>query len=788
MRHRELEHRAFGVLQIVAMSMLLAVIACGDDSSSELPVVGDDAGPEEDDDSTGASGSGGGSGASAGRSGAGGGSNTSSGGAACGGKECKSPATCSRDGTPHCVCPAGYNLNGDGTQCDDVDECKENKDNCAAQAACKNTPGSFECECKGPAYKGDGKSCECADGYAKSEDGLCLASDGKACGDNLDCANNHCVSGICCAVSCDHPEICQATEGATCEGGEKCVYPTAKDGASCDDGKACTQDGTCKSGSCEASTEPEECDDKNPCTDDSCEEPTGCLHKNNTASCDDNNACTSMDACVVGKCTGRSTRDCSAQSNVCNIGECNPENGQCRAVPRPSSVMCNDGNSCTPVDMCMDGTCSGSGNACGPNATACTAGSPNSCTCKDGFVVANGVCVPMDNECEGDNACSEFADCFDPSNVGGDIMCTCRPGYTGDGTQCTRSNLCADNPCGADRGTCVEGNDGKYTCNCAAGFKFVGNTCACDMGGTFGVRSQLTVRWENVEGGIADGSTTYDTFFLERHTYDETGKLSIEVRTCGSTSFDLCGRGQQPFFGAEAYAEFYPVHIWDLPSMPTFKAEVSLPNAVPGQPFTTPNISLVHGITLNDPLGAWPATRADISGSSAFDGSAVNGAAWVDHDGDNQLAITDVTVPPGGLRSDGTPPDPITQFGSTSQSCGSQYAYWPALPDTGLTPVRISKMHTGTRLIQSYQGTITSCDEYGGNLGGPVNGKPRLDIRVGSCMRVNGNSETNCSARSVDTLDGTEQSQEIVNSTFKAKRMAGSGEITCADVRAVDFD
>ena len=106
-----------------------------------------------------------------------------------------------------------------------------------------------------------------------------------------------------------------------------------------------------------------------------------------------------------------------------------------------------------------------------------------------------------------------------------------------------------------------------------------------------------------------------------------------------------------PLYGPEAYSEFYPTHIWDLPSMPKFSVQLDLPKALPGQPFKSPNYALLHGVTLTDPLGAWPATRADIAGSSAFDGSAVNGAAGVDHDADKQGAITDVSVPPGGFIS-----------------------------------------------------------------------------------------------------------------------------------------
>jgi EGF domain len=799
MRHREnLRMAGGGMRRMFVLSMLLA-LACSDDGQDGSPVEEEDAGERDSGpDEAGEGGSGGrsGNGGSGGRSGNGGsggrggnGGSSGSSGEACGDAECKSPATCSRDGEPHCVCPDGYkDVKNDGSQCDDVDECKDNKDNCDPKAACTNTPGSFTCECKGPAYKGDGKTCECSDGYTKSSDGLCLASNGKSCGDDLDCATGNCEGKICCAVSCDNPGNCQTTEGATCEGGETCKYPTAGDGAACDDGKACTKAGSCKSGSCEAGTEPEQCDDNNPCTDDSCAEPAGCTHVNNTKACDDGNPCTTTDACLVGTCQGSAPRDCSAQDNTCNKGECNPANGECRAVPRQVSVMCNDNNSCTLMDMCMGGACMGSGNACRQNATSCTPGTPNTCVCKDGFVNEGGVCVPNDNECDGDNVCSEFADCFDPSNVGGDVMCTCRAGYTGNGTQCTQTDPCADNPCGEGRGTCTAGTAGAYTCSCAQGYKSVAGSCVCDMAGTFAVRTELGIRWTDVEGGIDDGSGSFYTYLLERHTYDAAGKLSLEIIQCGSTSFDLCGSGQVPLYGAEAYSEFYPAHIWDLPSMPKFTVQLDLPKALPGEPFKSPNYALLHGVTLTDPLGAWPPTRADIAGSSAFDGSAVNGAAWVDHDSDNQVAITDVMVPPGGIRSDGVNPEPITQFGATSATCSRAYSYWPALPESGLSPVRVSRAYTAARVIQGYDGSITSCDAYGGSLSGNLNNRPRLDARIGGCMRINGSTETNCAGRSVDSLDGADSNQEVVNATFKAKRMTAAGNITCDAVRKMNFD
>jgi len=52
-------------------------------------------------------------------------------------------AVCGADGL--CVCDVGFK--GDGQACEDVDECGEQKDNCAESATCANTEGSFECAC-----------------------------------------------------------------------------------------------------------------------------------------------------------------------------------------------------------------------------------------------------------------------------------------------------------------------------------------------------------------------------------------------------------------------------------------------------------------------------------------------------------------------------------------------------------------------------------------------------------------------------------------------------------------
>uniref|UniRef100_A0A3Q3XL47 Sushi domain-containing protein n=1 Tax=Mola mola TaxID=94237 RepID=A0A3Q3XL47_MOLML len=48
-------------------------------------------------------------------------------------------------GSFHCVCPAGYELAGDGRSCSDTDECEIGMRNCSEEQVCVNTYGGFQC-------------------------------------------------------------------------------------------------------------------------------------------------------------------------------------------------------------------------------------------------------------------------------------------------------------------------------------------------------------------------------------------------------------------------------------------------------------------------------------------------------------------------------------------------------------------------------------------------------------------------------------------------------------------
>jgi hypothetical protein len=714
------------------------------------------------------------------------------GGAECGDQTCKEPATCD-DGK--CACPKGYeDVKGDGSDCKDIDECKERTAECSRGAVCKNEPGAYKCECDGPAYKQDGDDCGCADGYERDDDGFCAGADGKACADGIDCENGNCEGGICCAVSCGEPGECQVADAAKCSAdGKSCIYPRAEDGATCDDGKGCTKDGTCKEGKCQESTEPTNCNDGNPCTDDSCEEPNGCRNVNNTATCDDGTSCTSEDKCSAGQCKG-AEKDCSESADVCNVGACDRESGECVKEPRTTSAACDDANSCTLGDSCKDGECVGATSACGANATGCEPGDegePNECSCSNDFVAFEGRCVPTNDECQRDNPCSEDADCTDPSNTDGDLTCTCKPGFSGNGVDCVVSDPCAANPCGMG-GTCTNSGEGKYTCECEEGSREVGGKCGCDLSGTFGVRSTQTISWQDVDQFLEDGVVQTETWALHRHSYDAEGNLRIEITECGGTGFDLCSVPFPPFLGAEAYGQYTPNSVWGSETMPRTNITVNLTDAQPGAAFKTETFAMLNGIQLDDPLGEWPGDRREVAGAPESEGTPVNGATWLDPDNDGSLALTTYGVGPGGEGIDGVYPDPPKAYESRSSDCprleGGErhpYAYPPAIPNGSLSVQRIKRVFTGQRATFAYDGKIDSCDVITGAVTGPDNGQLKLDTRVGGCVRENGGSESVCAAGAVDFLDQQPQTQNLSDGKFTLKRLSDGA--SCADVRAASY-
>ncbi|WP_437686100.1 FG-GAP-like repeat-containing protein [Sorangium sp. So ce176] len=209
---------------------------------------------------------------------------------------CDANAACTdTPGSFTCACNAGYE--GDGVTCTDIDECALGTDDCDTNATCTDTPGAFTCACNA-GYEGDGVTCTDIDECAGSP-----CQNGGTCTDGIDSYTCACLSGY---------------TGAGCETDiDECAGSPCQNGGTCTDGIdsytcAClpTYEGT----SCEA------CEgslaDCNGLTSDGCEVNL----QSDASHC---NACNS--ACGSGQ--------------ICSNGGCQtPPSGQVPGTPIDASV------------------------------------------------------------------------------------------------------------------------------------------------------------------------------------------------------------------------------------------------------------------------------------------------------------------------------------------------------------------------------------------------------------------------------------------------------------------
>jgi hypothetical protein len=80
---------------------------------------------------------------------------------------------------------------------------------------------------------------------------------------------------------------------------------------------------------------------------------------NEGMACEDADLCTSGELCAAGVCGGGLPKDCVAFDSFCGIGQCDPQDGQCKAGPNPmqDGKDCDDSNACTDATVCADGLC-----------------------------------------------------------------------------------------------------------------------------------------------------------------------------------------------------------------------------------------------------------------------------------------------------------------------------------------------------------------------------------------------------------------------------------------------
>ncbi|XP_008305030.1 nidogen-1 [Stegastes partitus] len=168
--------------------------------------------------------------------------------------------------------------------------------------------------------------------------------------------------------------------------------------------------------------------------------------------------------------TGRHGCDTNA---VCRAGEGTQFTCQCAAG------FNGDGRTCYDIDECRENP-----QICGPNAICNNQPGTFRCECEDGYQFGNDgqTCVevnrPVDPCEEGTHTCDvpERAQC---SYTGGSsYICSCLPGFIGDGRNCQDIDECQQGRCHRDA-VCVN-TEGSFTCQCRPGYYGDGFSCSSE--------------------------------------------------------------------------------------------------------------------------------------------------------------------------------------------------------------------------------------------------------------------------------------------------------------------
>jgi len=217
-----------------------------------------------------------------------------------------------------------------------------------------------------------------------------------------------------------------------------------------------------------------------------CEE-NPCLNYGNCTNIEDTTGVVSQYVCDCEN-TGYSGTYCHIEVNSCVGPKCS-NGGTCLDQPGGFLCECADGyhgRACddrleikTPrgiSEASMNGLadpCLADPGYC-RNGGTCLFTNTVSCSCEAGWKGPRCEEEDVPDPCLGVE-CPQYAQC---SGDGGEAVCLCLPGYTGDpSTACTKIDFCASSPC-QNRGVCSD-NNSTFSCSCQPGFK--GDLCESDI-------------------------------------------------------------------------------------------------------------------------------------------------------------------------------------------------------------------------------------------------------------------------------------------------------------------
>jgi len=376
---------------------------------------------------------------------------------------CAADATCTNTvGSFTCACNTGFT--GCGTECTDDNECNDGTHDCHSQATCANSPGTFSCSCNA-GYTGSGTACadddECDTGLGTHNchaDATCANIAG-----SFTCTCNTHYSGT--GTTCADINECDTNNGGcgdatyfTCTNVVGAV-PICADINECLTNNGGCGDATYYSCSNNVGTDAT-CADIDECAtaNGGCGDATFNTCANNVgtvATCTDINECATNN----GGCGDATYYDCANVANAAptctDIDECATNNGGCGNYKTCNNVDGGDAT-CSDIDHCA--TANG---GCGSGFT-CDNVSGNAPTCTD--VV----------DCTA-TTCANGGTCSEAGAGTGQTSCACATGW--DGATCTMDAVdCTATTC-ANGGTCSEAGagTGQTSCACATGWQ--GATC-----------------------------------------------------------------------------------------------------------------------------------------------------------------------------------------------------------------------------------------------------------------------------------------------------------------------
>ncbi|KAK0417494.1 hypothetical protein QR680_013044 [Steinernema hermaphroditum] len=407
-----------------------------------------------------------------------------------------------------CECLPNFRFDNASRQCEDVDECLEDRHSCdPATSQCVNTLGGFRCECA-PGFEGVGDVCVDVDECQRGVSG---------CHPNAHCVNHigsvgcHCAEGFTGdGVDCQPIErivtdsSCSTEWEEICRSKNKTCHVDDEEVSQCGscligyqptDGKCLPVNGL---GNC-ADTSKNNCDENAECID---------VHPGrHFCSCKigyigDGMRCDDVDECSIrGICDPDATCHNTNGSFECHCNKGFSGNGfkcvqnnniyggpSCHLNPKmchPNARCLLDGKCkcfngyegdgltfCDPISsqQAVSLHCSPPNNSsCHPNAHCDT--SKGACVCRVGFY-GDGVtfCQRTDLDCSKDaSICDPSALCDRASK-----RCRCRDGFIGDGATCAPDGLdCTSRP-----SICSESAEcAGRRCRCLPGFTGDGSTC-----------------------------------------------------------------------------------------------------------------------------------------------------------------------------------------------------------------------------------------------------------------------------------------------------------------------